>query len=58
MAGLLLRCLIFASQKLPAYTKTGVPRETPVLVRKKETAHMELSRLLRKPGKRNAAGFF
>ena len=38
--------------------ETGVPRETPVSERKKETADVELSRHLRKPEKRNAAGFF
>ena len=39
-------------------TETGVPRETPVSERKKETVDVELSRRLRKPGKRNGTGFF
>ena len=40
------------------YQNGGSPVRTSVLERKKETADVELSRLLRKPGKRNGAGFF
>ena len=36
----------------------GSPVRTSDLERKKETADVELSRHLRKPGKRNGAGFF
>ena len=40
------------------YTKTETSHGVSVLKRKKETADVELSRLLRKPGKQNGAGFF
>ena len=40
------------------YQNGGSPVRTSVLERKKETADVKLSRLLRKPGKRNGAGFF
>ncbi len=39
-------------------TETGVPRETPVSERKKDSADVQFSRLLRKPRKRNGAEFF
>ena len=40
------------------YQIGGSPVRTFDLERKKETADVELSRPLRKPGKRNGAGFF
>ena len=46
-----------AGRKAPI-TKSELPRESSDLERKKETADVELSRHLRKPGKRNGAGFF
>ena len=43
----------------PAFiTETGVPRETPVSERKKDSADVQFSRLLRKPRKRNGAESF
>ena len=47
------------SKSEPSFkTKSENPREFSDLERKKETADVELSRLLRKPGKRNGAGIF
>ena len=42
----------------PAKAKPEAPREASGLERKKEPADVKLSRHLRKPGKRNGAGFF
>ncbi len=39
-------------------TETEVPRETSVSERKKDSADVQFSRLLRKPRKRNGAEFF
>ena len=44
------------ASRCPPQTKTEVPRETSVLERKKEPGDMQLSRLLRKPRKRNDPG--
>ena len=42
----------------PRITKPEAPVRASGLERKKELSDMELSRLLRKPGKQNGAGFF
>ena len=56
------RCLflvrVFITNTTPVKTKPEDPRESSGLERKKETVDVELSRHLRKPGKRNATGFF
>ena len=46
------------SRLLRERTKPEVARKTSGLERKKETADVEFSRHLRKPRKRNGAGFF
>ena len=44
--------------KTAVHTKPEDPRGSSGLERKKETADVELSRRLGKPGKRNGTGFF
>ena len=49
---------LYAKDDAHIYQNGGSPVRTSVLERKKETVDVKLSRLLRKPGKRNGAGFF
>ena len=57
MAGCILSGMI-VSTEFALKTKSEVPRETSDLERKKDSADMQFSRLLRKPRKRNGAEFF